>query len=104
MICGLFILRSIVELLFCSYSVFDKELAPTHTMQQVKAENPDMKITEMSKVLGARWREMDEKQKAPYQKKADADKARLVKQQPSNATIKELWTRQMWDLRIQNQE
>lgn len=47
--------------------------------QQVKEENPDMKITEISKVLGARWREMDEKQKAPYQKKADADKARLVK-------------------------
>lgn len=55
----------------------------TTTTQQVKEENPDMKITEMSKVLGARWREMDEKQKAPYQKKADADKARLVNHQSS---------------------
>lgn len=35
-----------------------------------------MKITEMSKVLGERWRGMDEKAKAPHQKKADADKAR----------------------------
>lgn len=48
---------------------------------QVREANPDMKITEISKVLGARWKEMDEKQKAPYQKKADADKARLVKHQ-----------------------
>lgn len=56
----------------------------TTTTQQVKEENPDMKITEMSKVLGARWREMDDKQKAPYQKKADADKARLVRHKKKN--------------------
>lgn len=37
-----------------------------------------MKITEMSKVLGARWREMDENDKAPFQKKADKDKARCA--------------------------
>lgn len=53
----------------------------TTTTQQVHDENPDMKITEISKVLGARWRVMDEKQKAPYQKRADADKARLVSQE-----------------------
>ncbi|CAM9490493.1 unnamed protein product [Scytosiphon promiscuus] len=46
----------------------------------VKAENPDMKITEMSKVLGARWREMDDNDKAPFQKKADKDKARYQKE------------------------
>ncbi len=43
---------------------------------QLREENPDMKITEMSKVLGERWRGMDDKAKAPHQKKADADKAR----------------------------
>lgn len=44
--------------------------------QQIKAENPDMKVTEISKVLGERWGEMTDAQKAPHQKKADADKAR----------------------------
>ena len=60
----------------------------TTSAQQVKEENPDMKITEMSKVLGARWREMDEKQKAPYQKKADADKARSVEHQQNGMIVR----------------
>ncbi|CAM9249195.1 unnamed protein product [Ectocarpus fasciculatus] len=46
----------------------------------VKEENPDMKVTEISKVLGARWREMDDNDKAPFQKKADKDKARYQKE------------------------
>ncbi|CAN0552463.1 unnamed protein product, partial [Ectocarpus sp. 8 AP-2014] len=39
-----------------------------------------MKVTEISKVLGARWREMDDNDKAPFQKKADKDKARYQKE------------------------
>ncbi|CAM9929248.1 unnamed protein product [Pylaiella littoralis] len=46
----------------------------------IKAENPDMKVTEISKVLGERWGEMTDAQKAPHQKKADADKARYQKE------------------------
>eukprot|EP00904_Undaria_pinnatifida_P004659 jgi/Undpi1/14194/HiC_scaffold_9.g03843.m1 len=46
---------------------------------KVKEEHPDMKITEISKVLGLRWGKMDEAQKKPYQKKADADKERYKK-------------------------
>ncbi len=37
-----------------------------------------MKVTEISKVLGEKWREMDDDAKAPFQKKADADKERCV--------------------------
>lgn len=35
-----------------------------------------MKITEISKVLGEKWRGMDEDAKASFQRKAEADKAR----------------------------
>lgn len=37
-----------------------------------------MKITEISKVLGQLWREMDESAKKPFNKKAAADKERQV--------------------------
>lgn len=52
--------------------------SPHYIPQKIKAENPDMKITEISKVLGEKWREMDDDAKAPFQKKADADKERCV--------------------------
>lgn len=45
---------------------------------QIKAENPDMKTTDISKVLGEKWRGMDENAKASFQRKADADKERCV--------------------------
>lgn len=45
---------------------------------QIKAENPDMKTTEISKVLGEKWREMDDNAKSPFQLKANADKERCV--------------------------
>lgn len=44
----------------------------------MKEEHPDMKITEISKVLGLRWGKMDDAQKKPHQKRADADKERYV--------------------------
>lgn len=37
-----------------------------------------MKLTEISKVLGEKWRGMDEDAKASFQQKADADKERCV--------------------------
>ncbi|CAM9375144.1 unnamed protein product, partial [Sphacelaria rigidula] len=45
---------------------------------RVQQENPDMKITEISKVLGQLWRTMDESAKKPFNKKAAADKERQV--------------------------
>lgn len=49
----------------------------------MKEEHPDMKITEISKVLGLRWGKMDDAQKKPHQKRADADKERYVNYLPS---------------------
>lgn len=46
---------------------------------QVLATNPDIKFTQISKVLGEKWRNMDAEQKAPYNKLAQTDKERCVK-------------------------
>lgn len=48
--------------------------------QQVKADNPELKVTEISKVLGEKWGKLDETQKKPYQDKADEDKARYKRE------------------------
>ena len=45
----------------------------------VKA-NPDLKVTEVGKKLGELWRAMSDSEKAPYNKKADADKVGYEKQ------------------------
>lgn len=36
----------------------------------IKSENPEMKITEISKVIGAQWKELSEKEKSKYEKQA----------------------------------
>ena len=58
-----------------AYFFFMKDTRP-----KVVAKNPDMKVTEIGKELGAMWRAMSDGEKAPYVKKADADKARYEKQ------------------------
>ena len=40
----------------------------------------DAGITDVAKAIGAKWGKLNDKQKAPYQKKATADKARAAKQ------------------------
>ena len=35
-------------------------------------------MTELSKVVGAKWKELTEEDKAPYNAKAEADKARYA--------------------------
>ena len=45
--------------------------------------NPQVRIAEISKLLGQSWREMSTKEKAPYDKKAAADKARYEKEMQS---------------------
>ncbi|CAN0192476.1 unnamed protein product [Ascophyllum nodosum] len=43
---------------------------------EAKEANPDMKPTEISKVLGEQWGKMDAAAKAPYNERAQADKER----------------------------
>eukprot|EP00659_Diplonema_papillatum_P004888 gene4888-7546_t len=43
---------------------------------EVKEENPDLKIGEVAKKLGELWGEMSDAEKKPYQKKAEALKAK----------------------------
>jgi len=42
----------------------------------MKAENPDLPVTELSKLLGAKWREMSKEEKEPYEERAKEDKQR----------------------------
>eukprot|EP00619_Florenciella_sp_RCC1007_P007257 CAMPEP_0205904098 /NCGR_PEP_ID=MMETSP1325-20131115/515_1 /ASSEMBLY_ACC=CAM_ASM_000708 /TAXON_ID=236786 /ORGANISM="Florenciella sp., Strain RCC1007" /LENGTH=197 /DNA_ID=CAMNT_0053269827 /DNA_START=19 /DNA_END=612 /DNA_ORIENTATION=- len=45
---------------------------------RTKAEVPGISVTELSKVVGAKWKQLSEEQKAPYEAKAEADKARYA--------------------------
>ena len=46
------------------------------TRSTISQANPDMKPTDVSKVLGEQWKCLDEKQKAKYSKMAEEDKIR----------------------------
>ena len=46
-------------------------------LNAVKEEFPDYKMGEVAKELGARWKKVKSKDRAPYQKKATADKKRF---------------------------
>lgn len=43
---------------------------------QFKEQNPDKKVTELAKLMGAAWKELSEEEKAPFVAKAETDKAR----------------------------
>lgn len=43
---------------------------------KVRNDNPELKFGDVGKVLGQKWKELSEAQKAPYEKKAAADKKR----------------------------
>merc|ERR1719361_3034495 len=45
---------------------------------EVKAANPNDKIGDIAKKMGKMWQELDEKAKAPYQKKAEAAKKKYA--------------------------
>jgi len=42
----------------------------------VREENPGIKFGEVGKLLGARWKALDDKQRTPYETKAAEDKKR----------------------------
>jgi hypothetical protein len=52
---------------------------------KVKEETPDLKITEQSKVIGARWKKLTAAQKLPFEDAAKKDKARYEKEKAALA-------------------
>ncbi|KAI0317150.1 high mobility group box domain-containing protein [Amylostereum chailletii] len=44
--------------------------------ERIRAENPDASFGEVGKLLGAKWKELDDTEKKPYHDKATRDKAR----------------------------
>jgi len=48
--------------------------------QAIKAEHPEAKVTEIAKLGGARWKEMNAAARAPWEEKAKADKARYERE------------------------
>ncbi|OII71578.1 HMG box family protein [Cryptosporidium andersoni] len=53
-----------------------------HRRPAITAENPSLRsqVAEVAKILGEEWRAMNESEKAPFQKQADADKKRYEKE------------------------
>ena len=47
---------------------------------EIKEANPGKKMTEISKILGATWKELSDEDKKPYTKKAAKDKKRFDKE------------------------
>ncbi len=47
--------------------------------KELKAENPEMKNTELTSLLGAEWKELSEKKKLPFKKEAEKIKAAYEK-------------------------
>lgn len=48
--------------------------------ERIKAENPDAGFGEVGKLLGAKWKELDESEKKPYVEQAARDKERADKE------------------------
>ena len=58
---------------------------------QVKEQHPDMKVTEMAKVMGSKWKELSADEKQKYVDMAAEDKARYQREKAA------------WDLQHQEQ-
>ncbi|KAF8626685.1 hypothetical protein AX15_004769 [Amanita polypyramis BW_CC] len=48
--------------------------------ERIKAENPDAGFGEVGKLLGAKWKELDDEEKKPYVERAAQDKTRAEKE------------------------
>jgi hypothetical protein len=44
--------------------------------ERIKTENPDAGFGEVGKLLGAKWKELDDEEKKPYVEQAARDKTR----------------------------
>jgi hypothetical protein len=47
---------------------------------EIRSENPDLSMIEVSKIIGVRWNELDEEGRIPYQEQASADKERFTRE------------------------
>lgn len=47
---------------------------------EVKAEDPDIPVTEVAQRIGEKWRNLTDEEKLPYQKLAEKDKARYLRE------------------------
>ncbi|RKO86622.1 high mobility group box domain-containing protein, partial [Blyttiomyces helicus] len=57
------------------YLIFSQEMRPT-----IKEQNPDATFGQLGKLLGAAWQELNDKDKAVYNQKSEADKARYERE------------------------
>ncbi|TBU38850.1 high mobility group box domain-containing protein [Dichomitus squalens] len=57
--------------------------------ERIKAENPDAGFGEIGKLLGAKWKELDDEEKKPYLDQAAADKAR-AEQEKNDYDVKKV--------------
>jgi hypothetical protein len=46
----------------------------------IRSENPELSMTEVSKIIGARWNELDEEGRLPYKEQASVDKERFIRE------------------------
>ncbi|KAH7909982.1 high mobility group box domain-containing protein [Hygrophoropsis aurantiaca] len=53
--------------------------------ERIKAENPDAGFGEVGKLLGAKWKELDEDEKKPYVEMAAKDKLRAEEEKANIA-------------------
>jgi structure-specific recognition protein 1 len=58
-----------------AYMFFSKEMRP-----KVLDQTPGLAVTEVAKVIGAKWKELDEEDKAPFEKMNQEDKVRYQKE------------------------
>jgi len=56
--------------------------------ERIKTENPDAGFGEVGKLLGAKWKELDEEEKKPYVEMAAKDKVRAEEEKASLAAAK----------------
>ncbi|KIJ61226.1 hypothetical protein HYDPIDRAFT_138070 [Hydnomerulius pinastri MD-312] len=56
--------------------------------ERIKAENPDAGFGEVGKLLGAKWKELDEDEKKPYVEMAAKDKTRAEDEKASMTAAK----------------
>ena len=54
-----------------SFMMFNKTFS-----SEIKKLNPDLSMTETTKIIGQKWNGLTEEEKLPYQKMADDDKIR----------------------------
>ncbi|SAM04872.1 hypothetical protein [Absidia glauca] len=60
------------------------------TREKVKSENPEASFGQIGKILGAKWREMSDDDKKPYQDKAAEDKKRYEAEKEKDQEVWEL--------------